>query len=302
MSVPINHHYVSRCQSNNFFDNERKEIFVLDKESMSIKSKQTTKTLFSENDSNTKTNDDLSTDRESLEKDLKDNFEDVFINHLKIVKDLIGEPTNPPMNFRESLVSLTKFGIIGEIRNPNNKKGTDDTIGDVLFGQILPNAAPELKAQLLGLKERLSKTKYSNSILYSEFADNIFKRMGDVRCLIYSITCDKYFILPDVSSIRRREKINEYFNPEIREIAMVGIPICSKIFLHSQSVKLGDVKDSVVSIDEGFPGEIDRINFGLYDNSYRHVACENYNYLLKFRDNLETIKKLCLGETKDKLV
>jgi hypothetical protein len=178
MSTPINHHYVSRCQSNNFFDNAGKKIFVLNKQSLLISEKQTTKRLFSEDDANTKTNDDLSVDRKSLEKDLKDNFEDRYPSDLNIVKSLINDPSNPPNNYRDSLVSLTKFGIIGETRNPINKKGNDDSLGDVLFGQILPNAPPELKKQLLELKERLAKTKYSNSILYSESAEDIFRRMG----------------------------------------------------------------------------------------------------------------------------
>lgn len=294
MSTPINHHYVSRCQSNNFFDNARKRIFVLDKQSLLIREKQSTKTLFSEDDANTKTNDDLTVDRESLEKDLKDNFEDHYAGHLNVIRSLIQDPSNPPSSYRDSLVALTKFGIIGEIRNPINKKRNDDTLGDVLFGHILPNAAPGLKNQLLELKERLAKTKYSNSILYSESADDIFKRMGDVRCLIYSITCEKYFLLPDVSSIRLRAKINEYFNPDILEIAMVGIPLSSKIFLHSQSIKLEDVKDTVISISEGFPGEIERINYGLFDNSYAQVACEDYDYLLRFKNNLNTIREMCV--------
>jgi hypothetical protein len=262
---------------------------------MQIREKLTTKTLFSEDDSNTKTNDDLSTDREFLENDLKVNFEDHFPRHLNVVKDLIKDSSNPPEKFRDSLIALTKFGIIGEIRNPVNKKGSDANIAGVLFGQILPNAAPELKSQLLGLKDRLSKTKYSNSILYSDFAEDIFKRMGDVCCLIHAIDCNKYFILPDVSSIRARAKINEYFNPDIREIAMVGIPLTSKIYLHSQSIKLEKVKDSVASINESFPGEIERINFGLYENSYKQVACEDYDYLVKFKDNLDIIRKLSLA-------
>ncbi len=292
MSIPINHHYVSRCQSDNFFNQAQGKIFVLNKESGRISKKQTTKTLFSENDSNARSNDDLSTDRVLLEKDLKDNFEDHFDRHLKIVKDLIKNPSIPSKTYKDSLIALTKFGVIGEVRNPASKKESDNTIADVLFGQILPHAAPELESELLGLKDRLSKTKYSNSLIYSDFAENIFQRMGEICSVIYFIDCNKFFLLPDVSAIRARAKINEYFNPDIREIAMVGIPLTSKIYLHSQSIKLEKVADSVASINESFPGEIERINFGLYDNSYEQVACENYDYLLKFRDNLDAIRDL----------
>ncbi len=296
MSEPINHHYVSRCQSNNFFNKTSNKIFVLNKLTNKISDKPTTKTLFSEEDSNTRSNDDLSLNRKLLEKDLKDNFEDHYERHFKVIIDSISNPENPPPKIKESLVVLTKFAIIGELRHPMNKKVSDVAISQALFERVLPQAAPQLKQELLDLKHRLSQTKYSNSIIYSQIANESFRRMGDIKCLIHMIDCNKFFLLPDTSAIRRREKINTYFNPDIKEIAMVGIPLSSKIFLHSQSIKLGKVSDTVVKINEGFPGLVERINYGLYDNSYEQVACEDYDYLVKFRNNLDSIRQMCLGE------
>jgi hypothetical protein len=297
MSTPINHHFVSRCQSNNFFNRTLGKIYILDKNSLEIKEKKTTKTLFSEDDSNTVTTDYNDLDRVSLEKDLKENFEDRYPTNLKVIKTLISEPQHPPANYRDALISLTRMGVVGEIRNPYHKKISDDSIRDVLFRQILPHAAPELAAELTGLKDRLAQTKYSNTILYSDFATDVLKRMGDLCFLIYSIDCPKYFLLPDVSSIRQRAKINTYFNPDVFEIAMIGIPLSSKIFLHAQSAKLQFVKDSVAILQDEFIGEIERINFGLYTGAYRQVACENKEYLEKFRDNLGTIEEKFIQET-----
>jgi hypothetical protein len=156
----------------------------------------------------------------------------------------------------------------------------------------MPQAAPELKASLLELKDRLSRTRYSNFIQYSQHADQLFHLMGDITCLIYSIDCRKYFLLPDISAIRSREKINIYFNPDITEIAMIGMPLTSRLYMHSQSIKLGTILDGVKPINEKeFPGEIERINYSLYDNAYREVACENYDYLVRFRDNLDMIRE-----------
>src|SRR5690242_17366351 len=142
MSEPINHHYVSRCQSNRFFNQTDKKIYVLDKATLTIKPKQTTKTLFSEDDSNTRANDDLSTDRRFLETDLKSVFEDHYDRHVGIVMELVKDPSRPPVNFRDSLIALAKFGSIGEIRHPLNKRKIDDAIAEPLFKQILPNAVP----------------------------------------------------------------------------------------------------------------------------------------------------------------
>lgn len=297
MSIPINHHYVSRCQSDNFFDDTNGQIFVLNKETNKITRKRSTKRLFSEDYSNSTTRDDLGVDSESLEKDLKDNYEDYYYSNVEILKRAMEDSENPPLDFRRALDNLTEFGIIGEIRNPNNKRISDESISNVLFGQILPNAAPELRKQLEELKERLAKTKYSNSIKYSEFAHNVFKLMGGIRIRLYQILSDKYFLLPDVSSIRARAKINEYFNPDITEIAMVGIPLSSKLFLHAQSIKIGQLTDSYLKIrTDVFPNEVERINYGLYTGSYKEIACENRVYLERFRDNLDIIKKYSIAK------
>lgn len=94
-------------------------------------------------------------------------------------------------NYRDALLGLTKYGIAGELRHPREKQSMDEAIGNALFKQILPFAAPELKNELEELKRGLEKTKYSNRIEYSKFADNVVQLMGGINCIIYSIRCDK---------------------------------------------------------------------------------------------------------------
>lgn len=291
MSTPINHHFVSRCQSDNFFNRIEGKIFLYDKVTRRHFSKQTTKSVFSEDDSNTRLGNNDELDRISLEKDLKDNFEDVYFQNFQVVKTIVNDQTRTPENYRDALVSLTKYGIAGELRHPDRKRSMDGVIGDALFKQIMPFAAPELKGELEELKRGLEKTKYSNQIEYSKFAEEVIRLMGGINCIVYSIKCDKVFILPDKPAITLRAKINEYFNPDIREIAMVGIPLSSKIFLHSQSVKLGPLSDSVYHLEEEFPGEVEKINYGLYMNAHKHVACESKDYLTKFLAHLDVIAK-----------
>lgn len=297
MSEPLNHHFVSQCQSKRFFNTTKAKIFVLDKKTKKIFDKPTTKSLFSEDDSNTRTNDDLTLNRQLLEKDLKDNFEDHYERHYNLVQAAISNPDKPPFELKQSLIALTKFAIIGELRHPISKKGTDDALSQALFERVLPQAAPQLKDELLALKHRLDQTKYSNSIIYSKFADDAFKLMIDIRSLIHVIDCNKFFLLPDTSAMQWRGNITDSPNPDTRVIGMVGIPLSSRIFLHSQSIKLGNQQDGVIIITEDiFPGRVERINYGLYDNSYEQVACEDYDYLVQFRDNLDAIREMCLDD------
>lgn len=285
MSIPVNHHHVSRCQSDRFLNKAEGKIYTLSRETLEISWKPSTRKLFSEDDGNTKARlDDLSPDRSSLEDDLRKNFEDHYDKHVRAIEELVRNPLNAPANVRDSIIALTKFGLIGEIRHPVHKKGMDDMISQALFGQIMPIAAPELKAELEAAQEWLSRTKYSNTITYSEHADRLFALMGDINYKIFSIESDKCFVLPDTTAARSRAKINQYFNPDIVEVAIIGIPLNSKLLLHSQSVKLAPLKNEVMTeYEEPFPGEIEEINYSLLYHSHRHVACESRQYLEKFR-------------------
>ena len=72
---------------------------------------------------------------------------------------------------------------------------------------------------------------------------------------------------------------------------MIGSLLTGKLYVHSQSIKVGNIHDSVTAIDEDeSPREIERINYGRFDNAYREVACEDYQYLVGFQDNLKANK------------
>jgi hypothetical protein len=102
MSIPINHHHVSQCQSKKFFNKADKKIYILDRETLEITWKESTKTLFSEKDSNTRTIDGVTIDRETLEKDLSLTFEDHYPRHVAILEALADNPENPPANFSQA--------------------------------------------------------------------------------------------------------------------------------------------------------------------------------------------------------
>jgi hypothetical protein len=84
----------------------------------------------------------------------------------------------------------------------------------------------------------------------------------------------------------RSAKINEYFNPDVEEIAYIGIPLINKIYLHFHSEKLFKNKERRDSKMSYCSSE----NFTFYnkanlDFSQGKIACEDENYLKNFIQN-----------------
>lgn len=290
MSIPKNHHHVSQCQIGNFFNLNEGKIYLYDKALKKPFHRKSTERVFSEDFANSRlTNNEI--DHSTLEKDLKDNYEDTFTPYFNEVKRVVLNLNEASEEFHKALIGLTKHGIAGEIRNPIKKKNDDTFITDVLFKEIMPITTPELQSDLLNLKERIEKTKYINALLYSEFTEKVFEAMGGISCSLFVIECEHYFLLPDRSSITKRERINEHFNPDIKEIAMVGIPLSSKIYLHSESKKIRDYTPKIIVFREKDCANIDQINLSLYLRAYKQVACENKDYLESFVNRVEPLKR-----------
>lgn len=293
MSIPISHHYVSRCQIDCFFNRDEGKIYYYDKEKGFIGHKLSSKTLFSEEDANTRVINHGDIDRISLERDLQINFEDHYHECLSVIKSSIESAPNAHPDFDMAVEFFTRFGIIGDVRNPAHKSEIDSVINNFYYNIILPHAAPKLRREIETHQQLMSRVKYSNVVLYSRFADKVYKSMGGVRSMLNVTIGNRYFLLPDRSSIRKRAKINKYFNPDIEEIAMVGIPIHSRLFLHTESIKLNKLQKDVlfpISPYQGI-GEVERINYALFKNAYNRVACESKEYLQWFINNLDEIGK-----------
>jgi hypothetical protein len=269
---------VSQCQIKNFFNKTEEKIYLFDKRLNNFFYKPTTKTVFSETDSNSKLVDGV-VDHSILEDDLKNNFEDEFTQCFNQIETAIQGSQIITPDLHEALIKLTRYGLAGEIRPPQHKLMVDQALFKPLFEQILPNAAPELKKQLEELKENLAQTKYSNSILYSDFANTVLELMGEVFFEIYYISGDGIFILPDRPSFTQREKINQYFNPDIKEIAVVQIPLSSKVMLHVESKKLRDGHNQFIELTNKDNEYIDKVNISMLIMSYKQVACESKEYL-----------------------
>ena len=278
MNIPQNHHYVSQCQIKNFFNQAEGKIFLYDKINKAYFHRNATRRVFSELNSNTKViNDEL--DYTFLEKDLSENFENKYPRNMDIIFQAIIDNEITP-ELKDAIIGMANYGIAGEMRPPDAKRETDDAILENLVRKFAPFTEKPLYDKLVQFEQNLAKVPHSNVIVYSKIVAQIYNAMGDIGFALQFINDDShYLLLPDRSSITQRYKINQYFNPDIEEIAMIGIPLASKIFLHVESLKVRNYPSCIYSLKES---EVMEINYCLYQNAHRYVACENLNYLRSF--------------------
>ncbi len=284
MSTPKNHHFVSQVHLKYFFNNTSGIIYLYDKERKNHYYKSSTRRIFSEDNSNTIFKDGIK-DFESLENDLNLFFEKDFSKNVDIVNTFIIEQKEY-RQLEEAIYYFSKYGIIGELRTPRNKKTIDDAIGGALT-MIAQKSTPKLKKEIENLLSFKQEVKYMNINKYSEISESILNAMGK---LIFYISRpknkDDYFVVPDCSSISTRDKINKYFNPDIKEIASIGLPLTSKIYLSIFSEKLfqqKDVSSKIFSIDSDF---MEQINKSSYDFCQSKIACESEEYIKRFVKNI----------------
>ena len=274
MSTPKNHHFVSKTHIKNFFNNKEEKIYVYDKIRKNIFSKTTVNSLFSEKFLNSRYVED-EIDHSSLEHDLNKYFEQDFPRYYDvIVKFIDNRELTEEVGF--ALFYFAKYGLIGDIRTPRYKNNLDETLLDS-FREIFYNHGFELN------NEKIKETRFSNIINYSETAENIIDKMGR---LIFKIeipeNINDYFLLPDFTAITYREKINEYFDSEIKEIAYIGLPLSSKIYIHFYSEKLFKERKPNSSIIFSNTNNICKHNKVNLEHCQSKIACENKQYLEKF--------------------
>jgi hypothetical protein len=270
MSEPKNHHYVSRCHINNFFNSTTNQICLYDKVLDNFYTSTSSKSIFSELFANSRFSDGK-IDNTSLETELQLNFENHFTHITNLIENF--EENIETNNFETimAMYRLTLYGLVGEIRNPNYKRKSDNTFKSI-FNEILENADDSLLASYQNFIRELEQTKYSNSIGYFDLALGHLEKMGDLHFKVFLIKSSDRFLLPDTSSIYFRAKINEYFNPDIREKAIVGVPLTDKIFILAESSKLPNSASQIIKIKSDNSEVVRRINKDIYNQAYKTVA------------------------------
>jgi Protein of unknown function (DUF4238) len=281
MSIPLNHHYVSQCHIKNFFSPDGK-IYLYDKAKKNFYSAISTKNIFSEKYSNSVYNNGK-VDHVSLEEDLKI-FEDNFpktvelIANTKYTKKITAECHN-------ALVEIILYGLASTLRPPTAKQELDG-IYDLLFDKVYEQMTDNLKRGLEQAVEFRKHVKYANLLKYSDMAIRIYEKMGELAFTIWHIQSGDRFLLSDSTAFTVRHKINSYFNPDIKEIAEVGISLTDKLFVHAISKKLGPTNSYLAFIEKDNDSAVFNINFNLFHCSKMTVATSNEEFIKNLIDGL----------------
>jgi hypothetical protein len=288
MSVPKNHHIISKVHIKNFFNKSEGKIYVYDKFENNLFFKPTLKSLFSEQYSNSRFSDGL-IDHETLEKELNDFFEKDFAKNVSIIQHFISD-NNRNEEIINALLYFVKYGVVAEMRTPKHKSRVDEAVFGTFKG-LSEMFSPELKADFEKLIEFQDHVKYSNLNSFIEIADEVLEKMGDLRYEILVANQFDYFFIPDFGAATQRDKINDYFNPDIKEIAYVGLALTSKIYINFYSTKLYKNRpippSSVIYCDFNAVEYYNCLNL-----RYCHskIASENEEYLKAFVERNCTMK------------
>jgi hypothetical protein len=293
MSLPKNHHYVSQCHIRNFFNSVQNKIYCYDKELDNHYSKQSSKKLFSEDYSNTRLiNGEL--DHQTLEDELNLNFEQDFDKHVCNILELTLDALKNDDKKLESLYYVICYALVSDVRLPANKRKADDAINSAFrdIVKIAKDWGDEASAASIEKSlDKNRKTKYSNLVSYTEVAEKRLGKMGDLNFLLIKINSQDIFILPDSGSFHARAKINKYFNPDVREVAMVGIPLTEKLFVFGFSKKLLGSESGIVYINDTNSSVVHEINTDLFNNAIKTVASGDEGKLREIIDRIKAANK-----------
>ena len=106
--------------------------------------------------------------------------------------------------------------------------------------------------------------------------------MGELDFKFVVVKSDDVFFIPDNSAYTIRMKINEYFNPDIQEVAIVGIPLTDKIFIEAMSTKVKGSKTEFITITDANSDLVKQINTNIFTSSFNKVGTSDELFLKNF--------------------
>ncbi|MDR6546530.1 hypothetical protein J2810_002589 [Chryseobacterium rhizosphaerae] len=280
MSIPKNHHYISQIHIKNFFNNGDGGIYLYDKDQNNLFKSKGTRNIFSERNLNTRRISENDIDYISIENELSNIFEKDFNKHLATVRSFCNS-LKYSEEVEAALLYFARYGVIGEFRTPHYKRKLDDSMFNGLK-DILEHAVDDLKEEFFKEFNFDNEVKYTNTINYEELSNNIIEAMGEMS-FILSIPTNKedYFLLGDFCAVTIYDKINEDFNPHVKEIAYIGFPLCSSIYLELFSNKWNKSPQTSIIRRLGSNHVFSR-NKANFMRSRKMVACEDADYLKCF--------------------
>jgi len=197
--------------------------------------------------------------------------------------ELANDPTKNDESKLESLYHIACYALIADVRFPFYKKGIDEA-----YNSLMRETA--MKVRLLGDERQASviekslendKTKYSNVVNYTNIAASRLQKIGDLDFNIFTINSTDRFILPDIGCILKRERINNYINPYLQEVAIFGIPLTDRVFVFGCSKKIGGTSSGITTINDNNSEIVKNINAELFDSALKTIVTSDLQQLKK---------------------
>jgi hypothetical protein len=292
LSIPKNHHYVSRCLIDKFINRDN-SFFCYDKQKKTHFIAKSSKSVFSEYELNSIIDDDGQINHKEVEDILNINFETDFQIHYEKINKLLQDNDGAYLSkisqngeLEESLFYLSRHGVIGIFRNPTEILSTNNAI-DILFTTIYESATEELKQEISALKNHYAPVKNKYNQNYKKLCDGIIENMGECVFSIFIAPKNAYFILPDCNSFHDRANLIDdiVYNGKIlssptRSVCRVGYPINSKVLIMIESKKISTHKTNrLLTLNTSIVSTFNKI---LYDSAKSKIICEDEAYLKSF--------------------
>jgi len=197
MSIPRNHHYVSRVLSNKFLSKDNR-IYRYSKSNNKVTSVNSTTGLFSQRDLNTAIDENGNFDYISVEEQLNTCFEKDFPKYYDIIVSAVsagfvsGKKIPDSQYITEAAKGIIEMGFIGRSRHPLDMQHNQNVIFGA-FREIADNATDELRNGLLSHIESLSEVTNKLGLDFNELANDLVELMGDTTYSIMVAPDDHYF-------------------------------------------------------------------------------------------------------------
>lgn len=275
MSVPLNHHYVSQCHIQKFFNSEG-ILYLYDKSLNNFYKKRSSKGIFSERFSNSIYRNGI-IDHSFLEEDLKI-FEDEFPSAVAEIENAINTQVFSK-KCQDALSLIALFGIFGEVRSPFRKQSLENSM-DKMFDRLKDSLEDDQLKSFERTKEYKKHVVHSNTLIYSEVAFRTYELMGVFDYHVWHLESNDCFLLPDTTATQVRGNLGDIPNQHVKQIMQVGIPVSDKIFVQviSKKLKMGSY---LLSIKKDNDPSIEQINLHILEYAYKTVATSNMDYLRK---------------------
>lgn len=283
MSIPRNHHYVSKVLISKFIDSDS-NLYTYSKTEDSFEEKLLTRFNFAERDLNSTVNELGDIEHNSVEDTLNKHIETDFNNHYDKIMSAINTENYSDINV--SMEYLMRMGAIGDIRTPQHQIEMHSKILGA-FRMLYNQSSDELQREIERLEMKVSKVKNKLPVDYKEVSNQVLELMGEKIYSIFKIADTDYFFLPDCSSVVIRSQLEEdtiingelLLNPS-RQIGTIIFPINSKTVIVAQSAKICPQKNH--GIYELSSETVDSYNKMFLDAARDKIVCNNKEYLKNF--------------------